>query len=74
LDSTRAQDFRNRPQEIEEIGARVEALLPTPRGTRSVFAQPTQTGYFLDIDWKPEELARNGLAIEQAHQVLETRV
>jgi hypothetical protein len=59
---TRAQDFRSRPQEIEKIGARVEALLPTLRGTWSVFAQPTQTGYFLDIDWKPEELARNGLA------------
>jgi Cu/Ag efflux pump CusA len=32
--------------------------LPAVKGTRSVFAERTENGYCLDIDWHREELAR----------------
>jgi Cu(I)/Ag(I) efflux system membrane protein CusA/SilA len=59
---------------IEEIGSRVEALLPAVDGTRSVFAERTATGYFLDIDWKREELARYGLSIDEAQTVVQNAI
>jgi len=51
---------------IERIGARVEELLLSVEGTRSVFAERTSGGYFIDIKWKREELARHGLSIGEA--------
>ena len=59
---------------IEDIGTEVQAMLPAVRGTRAVFAERTETGYFLDIHWKREELARYGLTVEQAQQVLESAI
>jgi copper/silver efflux system protein len=59
---------------IEDIGAQIQALLPSVRGTRAVFAERTQTSYFLDIHWKREELARYGLTVEQAQSVLESAI
>ena len=59
---------------IEDIGIHVQALLPAVRGTRAAFAERTQTGYFLDIHWKRDELARYGLSVEQAQQVLENAI
>ncbi len=57
-------------QVIEEIGIRVESLLYSVEGTRSVFAERTGGGYFLDIEWDREELSRYGLSIEEAQQVV----
>ena len=51
---------------IEEIGAQIEALLPLVPGTRSVFAERTGAGFFLDIEWNREALARYGLSIDEA--------
>jgi Cu(I)/Ag(I) efflux system membrane protein CusA/SilA len=59
---------------IEEIGARVESLLPTVRGTRSVFAERTGSGYFLDFEWNREELARYGLSMEEAQSAIEDAI
>ena len=59
---------------IEDIGINVQAMLPEVRGTRSAFAERTQTGYFLDIRWKRDELARYGLSVEQAQHVLESAI
>ncbi len=55
---------------IEEIGIRVESLLQDMEGTRSVFAERTGGGYFLDITWDREELARYGLSIAEAQEVV----
>ncbi len=55
---------------IEEIGAQIEALLPQVPGTRSVFAERTGGGYFLDFEWNREELARYGLSIDEAQAVV----
>lgn len=57
-------------REIERIGAQIEAVLPQVAGTRSVFAERTGGGYFLDIRWKREELARYGLTIDEAQVVV----
>jgi Cu(I)/Ag(I) efflux system membrane protein CusA/SilA len=55
---------------IEEVGAQIEALLPLVRGTRSVFAERTGAGYFLDIEWNREALARYGLGIDEVQTVV----
>ncbi|MHC5038489.1 MAG: efflux RND transporter permease subunit, partial [Planctomycetota bacterium] len=55
---------------IEQIGAQVEEHLLSVKGTRSVFAERTSGGYFLDIRWKREQLARYGLSIEEAQRVV----
>jgi Cu(I)/Ag(I) efflux system membrane protein CusA/SilA len=59
---------------IEEIGCRIESLLPAVKGTRSVFAERTGSGYFLDIDWKREELARYGLSIAEVQEVIQSAI
>ncbi len=53
-------------QQIERIGRDIERVLPSVPGTRSVFAERTGGGYFLDFVWKREALARYGLNIEDA--------
>ncbi|MBN8732444.1 MAG: efflux RND transporter permease subunit [Acidobacteria bacterium] len=55
---------------IDAIGVQLEDTLRTVRGTRSVFAERTAGGYFLDLDWKRENLARYGLSIEDAQMVV----
>ena len=60
--------------EIDEIGTRIESLLQSVPGTRSVFAERTGGGYFLDIDWNREALARYGLSIEDAQTAVENAI
>jgi Cu(I)/Ag(I) efflux system membrane protein CusA/SilA len=55
---------------IEAVGAQIEALLPLVPGTRSVFAERTGAGYFLDIEWNREALARYGLGIDEVQAVV----
>ncbi len=55
---------------IEEIGAQIESFLPSVKGTRSVFAERTGSGYFLDFEWSREALARYGLSVEEAQEVV----
>ena len=59
---------------IEKIGAQVEFLLPSVQGTRSVFAERTGTGYFLDFEWNREALARYGLSIDQVQGVIQSAI
>jgi Cu(I)/Ag(I) efflux system membrane protein CusA/SilA len=59
---------------IENIGIKIERLLPAVPGTRTVFAERTQSGYFLDIHWRREELARYGVSVELGQQVLENAI
>ena len=61
-------------QKIEEIGTRIEALLPKVRGTRNVFAERTGAGFFLDIEWNRDELARYGLSVEEAQAVVQNAI
>jgi Cu(I)/Ag(I) efflux system membrane protein CusA/SilA len=57
-------------KKIEDLGTQIEALLPNVQGTRSVFAERTSGGYFLDFKWNRDELARYGLSIDNAQDVL----
>jgi len=61
-------------QKIQEIGLEAERLLSTVTGTRSVFAERTGDGYFLDIEWDRQALSRYGLSIEDAQNALSTAV
>jgi Cu(I)/Ag(I) efflux system membrane protein CusA/SilA len=40
------------------------------KGTRSVFSERTGSGYFLDFEWNREALARYGLSVEEAQEVV----
>ncbi len=57
-------------KKIEDLGTQIEALLPRVQGTRSVFSERTSGGYFLDFKWNRDELARYGLSIDNAQDVL----
>jgi Cu(I)/Ag(I) efflux system membrane protein CusA/SilA len=56
--------------EIEKIGARLETLLRNVPGTRSVFAERVAGGYFLDFDLKRDQLARYGLTVADAQNIV----
>ena len=60
--------------QIEQIGGQVEAVLRQMKGTRSIFAERTGGGYFLDIDWNRDELARYGLSIDQAQEAVQNAI
>jgi Cu(I)/Ag(I) efflux system membrane protein CusA/SilA len=60
--------------DIEEIGATVESVLTSVSGTRSVFAERTGSGYFLDIEWNRRALARYGLSMEEAQEVVQRAI
>ncbi len=57
-------------KKIEDLGTQIEALLPKVQGTRSVFSERTSGGYFLDFKWNRDELARYGLSIDDAQDVI----
>ncbi len=59
---------------IEDIGKQVTAILPGVKGTRSVFAEHTNEGYFIDVAWRREELARYGISIKTAEEVLSSAI
>jgi Cu(I)/Ag(I) efflux system membrane protein CusA/SilA len=61
-------------QHIQEVGTRVESLLKNVKGTRAVFAERTADGYFLDLQWDREELARYGISVDDAQKVVENAV
>jgi Cu(I)/Ag(I) efflux system membrane protein CusA/SilA len=56
---------------IDRIGARAEAILSRVAGARRVFAERTGAGYFLDITWKRDQIARYGLSIDDAQAVVQ---
>ncbi len=55
---------------VQELGVHIENLLKDVPGTKSVFAERTAGGYFLDFDLKREELARYGMTIDAANDVV----
>ncbi len=59
---------------IQEVGRQVENALASVPGTRSVFAERTGDGFFLDVTWDRTALARYGLSVEDAQNTLATAV
>jgi copper/silver efflux system protein len=60
--------------QLQEIGRRAEKLLSMVPGTRNVFAERSGDGYFLDVTWNRQALARYGLSIEDGQAALSTAV
>ncbi len=56
--------------EIEKIGTHVEQILKKVPGTRSVYAERVTGGYFVDFDLKRQELARYGLTVDAANDII----
>ncbi|HMX42581.1 MAG TPA: CusA/CzcA family heavy metal efflux RND transporter, partial [Elusimicrobiota bacterium] len=59
---------------IEKIGQRLEEILSPVPGTRSVYAERTAGGYFLDVALRRDRLARYGLTVQEAQMVLMSAV
>ena len=59
---------------IDALGVQVEQLLPRVRGTRSVFAERSAAGYFIDIEWNRPALARYGLSIDDAQAAVQNAI
>jgi Cu(I)/Ag(I) efflux system membrane protein CusA/SilA len=59
---------------IERIGAQVESALRDVDGTRSIYAERTAGGYFLDFDLRREDLARHGLTVQEAQMIIQSAI
>ncbi len=56
--------------EIEKIGGHVEMIMKEVSGTRSVFAERVAGGYFVDFDLKRDQLARYGISVADAQNIV----
>jgi Cu(I)/Ag(I) efflux system membrane protein CusA/SilA len=61
-------------KKIEDIGTHLEMILHDVPGTRSVFAERTGGGYFLDFDLKRDALARYGLTVKDVQTIIMSAV
>jgi Cu(I)/Ag(I) efflux system membrane protein CusA/SilA len=61
-------------EKIQVVGAQVEAVLRAVQGTRSVFAERTAEGYFLDFVWNREALARYGLTVDASQTAVQNAI
>lgn len=59
---------------IQEIGNRIESILKGMPGTRSIYAEETAGGYYIDFTLKREELARYGISITEAERILTSAI
>ncbi|HEY8240685.1 MAG TPA: CusA/CzcA family heavy metal efflux RND transporter, partial [Kiritimatiellia bacterium] len=59
---------------IAKLGGQIEAVIRDVPGTRSVFAERTTGGLYLDIVPKRAEIARYGLNVEDVLMVVETAI
>jgi Cu(I)/Ag(I) efflux system membrane protein CusA/SilA len=59
---------------IQTLGEEIERVLAQVPGTRSVYAERTSGGYFLDFNLKREELARYGLSVDDVQGYITSAV
>lgn len=60
--------------EIERVGAEIEPVLRKIPGTRSVIAERTASGFFVDFEPRREALARYGLTVQDVQDVIMSAV
>jgi Cu(I)/Ag(I) efflux system membrane protein CusA/SilA len=56
--------------EIEKLGGHLEAIMKDVPGTRSVYAERVAGGYFVDFNLRRDRLARYGLSVADAQNVV----
>ncbi|WP_141731706.1 efflux RND transporter permease subunit [Oligoflexus tunisiensis] len=59
---------------IQKISEQIEAKIQTIPGTRTVYAERTSGGYYLDIVFNRDELARYGIAMEEAQMIVASAI
>lgn len=57
-------------EEIQEVGINIETALKKEKGVRSIFAERTSGGYYIDIKIKRELAAKYGLTIEDIQKTI----
>jgi Cu(I)/Ag(I) efflux system membrane protein CusA/SilA len=66
--------FGPKLDEIERIGLDVEKTLREVPGTRAVYAERANTGYFLDFTIDRDEISRYDLRIEDVQEVIQSAI
>ena len=61
-------------EQIQKVAVATEAALSRVPGTRSVYAERVSEGFFLDFELKRDRLARYGLSIDDANDMVLTAV
>ena len=61
-------------EEIRKLGEHLESVIRQVPGTRSVYAERTTGGYYLDIVPNREAIARYGLNVEEVLDLVETAI
>lgn len=59
---------------IERVGTEIESAIRAVPGTRSVYAERTVRGFYVDIVPRREDLARHGLTIGDLHRVIQSAI
>ena len=57
-------------QKVETIGTEIEGYLRNLKGTRSIYAERTSGGYFVNFDLKRDQIARYGLTVDDVQEAL----
>jgi Cu(I)/Ag(I) efflux system membrane protein CusA/SilA len=66
--------FGPRLDEIERIGLDVEKTIRDVPGTRGVYAERANTGYFLDFTINRDEIARYGLTVDDVQDIIQSAI
>ncbi len=66
--------FGNNLDTLEYYAVRAEQILKQVPGASDVVAERLQKGLYLDMNPKPERLARYGLSVQDLHMVIETAI
>jgi Cu(I)/Ag(I) efflux system membrane protein CusA/SilA len=61
-------------KKIEEIGIEIEKIIKDLKGTRSVYAERTTGGYFIDFNIRREVISRYGLSVKEVEDLLMTAI
>ncbi len=59
---------------IQKISEEIEGKVQTLAGTRTVYAERTSGGYYLDIIFNRDELARYGISMDEAQMIVASAI